>query len=136
MKEPLAVSPHAWLMQGPILIRDPTAVLAGFSPAPLPRVHRFRGPHVLYRAGGLDAKGKTASAYGSWWAEESVLISVYQRMGHLEDWLPHDALGDSCNRTWIPSREGPRCSLAVATRSSSRQAEWILRSLHNAVSGG
>lgn len=50
-------------------------------------VHRYTGPHRFYRAAGNTAAGRLARAYGGeWWADESVLIDIAQKLERAKYW--------------------------------------------------
>lgn len=93
MRQDIGITPAAWLASGPIVIDNPTAVLATFDASSTPRVVKFTGSHTLYRAGGWDTnKGVLASAYGSWWADEVVLARIGSELEKFETWLPPEML--------------------------------------------
>jgi hypothetical protein len=91
MRQELTIAPCDWLGSGTISIADIGSVLAAFTPG-TSKVVRFIGPHRFFRAAGWDAAGKQASAYGSWWADESVLAEIGTRVAMFEGWLPGSIL--------------------------------------------
>jgi hypothetical protein len=102
LRENLPISPMTWLSDGPIVIDNPTSVLATFKQNPV-SVVRFSGPHAFYRAAGWDSnKGRLASAYGSWWADSLVLAQIGNQITMFEKWLPTDLL----RRAWPAQYRG------------------------------
>ena len=52
------------------------------------QVYTYTGPHNFYRAAGLNASGRLGRAYGGeWWADESVLIEIAQKLQRAEYWM-------------------------------------------------
>ena len=87
-----AITPASWLSSSPIPIPNPSSILATFSRG-IAKVVRFKGPHRFYRAAGWDLTKRTmASAYGSWWADELILVQIGNKIEHFENWLPKDLL--------------------------------------------
>jgi hypothetical protein len=93
VREELSISAINWLNAKPIVVADAASVLATFQSPAAAKVVKFSGPHTLYRAGGWDTnKGKLASAYGSWWADELVLARIGSQLEKFETWLPPEML--------------------------------------------
>ena len=92
MREEISMSPTAWLSKAPIPIPSPASVLSAFKPGTA-KVVRFTGLHKFYRAAGWDAtRGGLASAYGSWWVDEMVLIQISHKIDLFENWFPKSFL--------------------------------------------
>ncbi len=92
MRQELSITPAAWLASAPIPIASSACVLTAFVPGTA-KVVRFRGPHRLYRAAGWDStRGKMATAYGSWWADEQVLARIGNTLQQFETWLPKELI--------------------------------------------
>jgi hypothetical protein len=67
-------------------VSNPTQVLACYS-GPV-QVYQYKGPHRFYRAAGLNASGRMARAYGGeWWADESALIEIAQKLERAKYWM-------------------------------------------------
>lgn len=102
MREELSVLPTTWLTSAPIPITNAASILSAFKPGTA-QVVRFMGPHRLYRAAGWDqTKGSMASAYGSWWADEKVLVAIGAKLSMFENWLPKELL----KRAWPAQYRG------------------------------
>jgi hypothetical protein len=65
---------------------NPAEVLSRYSGTM--QVYRYIGYHRFYRAAGLIAAGGMAHAYeGGWWADESVLIEIAQKLERAKYWM-------------------------------------------------
>jgi hypothetical protein len=95
VKRRTPLRPSQWLSSPPNPHPRPASVLSAFSGAPA--VYEFRGPHRLYRAAGWDStRGRMASPYGAWWADEEILVRIGARLDQFEGWLPDHLL----KRAW------------------------------------
>lgn len=85
MKKPSNITINAYLSGLP----NGSQVLAAYTGTV--RVCEFIGPHNFYRAAGRNAAGRLGRAYGGeWWADESVLVEIANKLQRAEGWMSHD----------------------------------------------